>query len=174
MIDFAGSRRLLALTASTVALVMSGQALAQTAPTPEPQTAPAAPTATDTADEPEVNDVIVTGSRIARPEIDSPTPVTSYTSANLQQSGRVNVTDFLSQNPALLGSSTSAQQSGSTSDFGATGVNLLNLRNLGTDRTLVLVDGRRHVAGLPGTASVDINTIPADLIDRIDVTTGGA
>lgn len=174
MIAFAGRRRILGVTASAFALMIAADAAAQTAPTPDGQATPAAPTAADTAPEPEATDVVVTGSRIARPEVDSPTPVTSFSAANLQQSGRVNVTDFLVQNPALLGSSTSADQSGSTGGFGATGVNLLNLRNLGTDRTLVLVDGRRHVAGLPGSASVDVNTIPADLIDRIDVTTGGA
>lgn len=54
------------------------------------------------------------------------------------------------------------------------GVNFLNLRNLGTSRTLVLVDGRRHVAGYPGIAAVDINTIPTDLIQSVDVLTGGA
>jgi outer membrane receptor protein involved in Fe transport len=48
------------------------------------------------------------------------------------------------------------------------------LRNLGTDRTLVLVDGRRHVSSVEGSASVDINTIPEDLIERVDVLTGGA
>lgn len=54
------------------------------------------------------------------------------------------------------------------------GVNFLDLRNLGEDRTLVLVDGRRHVAGYPGTAAVDINTIPTDLVERVEVLTGGA
>ena len=137
----------------------------------------AAPTAADTAtptDNPDDTDIVITGSRIGRPEIDSPTPVTSFSAANLQQSGRNNITDFLVQNPALIGSATSAQQSGSSGNTGQTGINLLNLRNLGVDRTLVLVDGRRHVGGAAGTASVDINTIPADLIERIDVTTGGA
>ncbi|MFD2578307.1 TonB-dependent receptor plug domain-containing protein [Novosphingobium colocasiae] len=55
----------------------------------------------------------------------------------------------------------------------AVGTNFLNLRNLGADRTLVLVDGRRHVSGSPGTAAVDINTIPTDLVERVDVLTGG-
>ncbi|WP_448657619.1 TonB-dependent receptor domain-containing protein [Sphingomonas sp. CJ99] len=119
-------------------------------------------------------DIVITGSRIQRPAIDNPNPVISYSSENLQQSGRVNLTDVLVQNPALLGSSTSAQQSGSTGDTGATAVQLLNLRALGTDRTLVLVDGRRHVAGISGTASVDINTIPTELVRRIDIQTGGA
>jgi outer membrane cobalamin receptor len=47
------------------------------------------------------------------------------------------------------------------------------VRYLGEERTLVLVNGRRHIAGYPGVASVDINTIPVDLIDRIDILTGG-
>lgn len=119
------------------------------------------------------SDIIITGSRIARPETDYPNPITSVTAAAIEQSGRTNLTDLLTQTPALLNSSTSAQNSGSSAGFGTTGVNLLNLRNLGTNRTLTLVNGRRHVAGLPGTAAVDTNTIPVDLIDRIDVLTGG-
>ncbi len=168
-------------TISVVAF-MAGSATAQVVGDPDQRTtttAPsAAPTALDAADPAtkpvNEDDIVVTGSRIARPEIDSPSPITSLSAATLEQSGRTNVTDFLVQNPALLGSTTSANQSGSTASFGGAGTNLLNLRNLGADRTLVLVDGRRHVAGLPGTASVDINTIPKDLIDRIDVQTGGA
>ena len=165
------------LACLAISLLSATAVQAQVAPTPTQDPVAAAPTADDVAtpaDSPDETEIIVTGSRIARPELSSPTPIISYSAATLEQSGRTNITDFLTQNPALLGSSTSAQQSGSTSDFGATGVNLLNLRNLGTNRTLVLVDGRRHVAGLPGSASVDVNTIPADLIDRIDVTTGGA
>lgn len=117
--------------------------------------------------------IVVTGSRISRPEEDSPNPVVSVTSETLQKSGQVNLTDLLVQNPALIGSSTSADAGGSTALFGGVGVNLLNLRNLGTDRTLVLVNGRRHIGGLSGSAAVDINTIPNALIDRIDVLTGG-
>jgi outer membrane receptor protein involved in Fe transport len=133
-----------------------------------------APTALDVVDPtPTDSEIVVTGSRIARPEIDSPSPVVSISSATLEQSGRTNLTDFLVQNPALLGSTTSANQSGSTASFGGAGTNLLNLRNLGSNRTLVLVDGRRHVAGLPGTAAVDINTIPKDLIESTEILTGG-
>ncbi len=154
---------------SLAALALAGLAAPALAQDAQPQDPDAAAPEADTDEE-----VIVTGSRIRRPEADSPNPIISYSAAALEQSGRTNLTDFLVQNPALIGSSTSADQSGSTGGFGATGTNLLNLRNLGTDRTLVLVDGRRHVAGLPGSASVDINTIPKDLIDRIDVQTGGA
>ena len=60
----------------------------------------------------------------------------------------------------------------SSGQFGQAGLNELNLRNLGTNRTLVLVNGRRHVAGEPNTAAVDINSIPTDLIERTDVLTG--
>lgn len=165
------------LASSLLGGIAAFPAVAQVEPTVQSQTAEA-PTAENVAtvndDAGADADIVVTGSRIARPEVDAPTPVTSFSAATLQQSGRVNVTDFLSQNPALLGSATSGAQAGSNATLGGTGTNLLNLRNLGTDRTLVLVDGRRHVAGLPGSASVDINTIPVDLIDRIDVTTGGA
>ena len=125
-----------------------------------------------TADE-EDAPIVVTGSRIARPEAASPNPVVSIDSATLQKSGQVNLTDLLVQNPALVGSSTSADAGGSTALFGGVGINLLNLRNLGTDRTLVLVNGRRHIAGISGSAAVDVNTIPNALIDRIDVLTGG-
>lgn len=117
--------------------------------------------------------IVVTGSRIARPEIDSPNPVMSVTNETIQQSGLTNLTDVLVQNPALISSSTTADAGGSTALFGGVGINLLNLRNLGTDRTLVLVNGRRHISGISGSASVDINTIPNALIERIDVLTGG-
>ncbi|RYD30328.1 MAG: TonB-dependent receptor [Sphingomonadales bacterium] len=163
-------------TVSLAALALAGlapTAAAQTAAQPEDE---ALQTSVD-QDVPEDQGeaIVVTGSRIARPEISAPNPIVSFSSATIEQSGRVNLTDFLVQNPALLGSLTSADQSGSnTTGYGATGTNLLDLRNLGTDRTLVLVDGRRHVAGLPGSAAVDINTIPKDLIERIDVQTGGA
>jgi outer membrane receptor protein involved in Fe transport len=158
------------LSSSIAALVLAGAAMPAFA-----QTTAAADTATiQTEAEEEPVDIMVTGSRIPRPEIDSPNPVVSYNAATIEASGRTNLTDFLVQNPALIGSLTSADQSGSTGAFGATGTNLLDLRNLGTDRTLVLVDGRRHVSGLPGSAAVDINTIPKDLIERVDIQTGGA
>ncbi|WP_293882282.1 TonB-dependent siderophore receptor [Sphingomonas sp.] len=118
--------------------------------------------------------IIVTGTRIPRPEYDAPSPVVSLGADTIQSSGQTNLTNFLAGYPALLGSSTSADNAGANAGIGTTGINLLNLRNFGTQRTLVLVDGRRHVSGDPGSASVDINTIPTDLVERIDVLTGGA
>ncbi|WP_260599441.1 TonB-dependent receptor domain-containing protein [Sphingomonas endolithica] len=98
----------------------------------------------------------------------------SLGAASIQQSGTTNLTEFLTGFPALQGSSTSADNSGSRAGIGGTGLNLLDLRNLGTERTLTLVDGRRHVASVPGSQAVDINTIPVDLVERVDVLTGGA
>jgi iron complex outermembrane recepter protein len=120
-------------------------------------------------------DIVVTGSRISRPELAFPNPVQSFTSAAIEQSGDINITDFLADSPALIGSITSTLTSGSNfiGLAPAAGLNLLNLRNLGFERTLVLVNGRRHVAAYPGTSSVDVNSIPNDLIERIDVLTGG-
>ena len=117
--------------------------------------------------------VIVTGSRIRQTQFDAPTPTVSVSSEAIELSGTTNMTNFLASQPALVGSVDSTQTSGSEGFIGSTGLNLLNLRNLRTERTLVLVDGRRHVAQLPDTASVDVNTIPTDLIDRVDIVTGG-
>lgn len=155
------------IVSTGAALLVSAAAQAQTAPVPA-----AAPAETQDAD------IVVTGSRIVRPEFAAPNPITSFTAAAIQQSGDTNITNFLERVPALTGSRDFTQTSGgnavSANPFGAAGLNELNLRNLGTNRTLVLVDGRRHVAGEPNSAAVDINSIPTDLIERVDVLTGGA
>jgi iron complex outermembrane recepter protein len=116
----------------------------------------------------------ITGTRIARAPTDLANPIMSFDAQNIGLSGRTNLTDLLTQSPALVGSVTNYDTAGSQSNsLGEAGINLLDLRNLGTQRTLVLVNGRRHVAGMPGEASVDINSIPLELVDRIDVLTGG-
>lgn len=157
----------LRVAVSSLSLAAALPALAQTQDGSAPSSNPTSAAANDAA-------IVVTGSRIRRPDYETASPIVSFSSQNLQQAGTTNVTDFLTGLPALVGSSTSRDNSGDRAGIGATGLNLLNLRNLGTDRTLVLVDGRRHVSGLPGSQSVDINTIPEDLIDRIDILTGGA
>lgn len=124
-------------------------------------------------DEADVTEVIVTGSRIKQNEFDAPTPTVALPAEAIRRSGATNLTDFLRTMPALTSSQDDLQNTGSQGYIGSTGLNLLNLRNLGEERTLVLVDGRRHVAQLPETAAVDINTIPMDLIERVDIVTGG-
>jgi iron complex outermembrane recepter protein len=115
--------------------------------------------------------IVVTGSRIARPNLDSAAPITTITSDTLTQSGNTGAGDIIQYVPALFNST--------NSDLSATRGNLLggtslNLRGLGAARTLVLVNGRRHVASSAGTAIVDVETIPTALIQRVDVLTGGA
>lgn len=116
--------------------------------------------------------IIVTGSRIARPNLDSQTPVTVLTGEAFFNQGTVNIGDTLNDLPQLR--STFGQQNAGRF-LGTTGLNLLDLRGLGTARTLTLVNGRRHVASdiLSNGTSTDVNTIPADLISRVDVVTGG-
>ena len=121
----------------------------------------------------EVQEVVVTGSRIRRPQFQGTNPVASVSGESLAAAGVTNVTAFLTDSPALVGSTT-LQDNSNAGDRGSVGLNLLNLRNLGTQRTLVLVNGRRHVASQAGSTSVDINSIPVALIERVDVLTGGA
>lgn len=149
---------------SATALLLAARAYAQEATTPEPQ---------DKSEEP-IAEVTVTGSRIARPETAFANPVVSIDADAIQKSGSTNITQLLASSPALVGSIQGNRTGGSETNFGETGLNLLDLRNLGTDRTLVLVDGRRHVAAEAGSAAVDIDAIPTDLIEAVDVLTGGA
>jgi outer membrane receptor protein involved in Fe transport len=116
--------------------------------------------------------IYVTGSRIRRPNLKSPLPVTSIQGTEFFENGKVSVGDTLNDLPALR---STFSQANSTRFRGAAGLNLLDLRGLGTERTLVLVDGRRHVGGdaLGTGVAVDINSIPAELIERVDVVAGG-
>lgn len=115
--------------------------------------------------------ITVTGSRIRRPNLESNVPVTSVSAAELIEQGDVSVGDALNDLPAIR---STFSQANSTRFIGTTGLNLLDLRGLGTARTLVLVNGRRHVTSSVGDFSVDVNTIPSDLIERVDVVTGGS
>lgn len=117
--------------------------------------------------------IIVTGTRIRLPNLESPVPVVSISGEEFFQTGQVSVGDSLNELPALR--STFSQQN-STRFLGTGGLNLLDLRGLGTSRTLVLVNGRRHVSSdvLGDGVAVDVNTIPTDLIERVDLVTGGS
>ncbi|KPF86726.1 hypothetical protein IP70_06060 [alpha proteobacterium AAP38] len=115
-----------------------------------------------------LEEIVVTGSRIARPAEQSPVPVTALGEAELSARGITSISDALSRLPALQNTRSSDQLSS------ASPVPTANLRGLGAARTLVLVNGRRHVAGIAGEASVDISTIPSALVERVDVLTGGA
>ncbi|MGB3724507.1 MAG: TonB-dependent receptor [Glaciecola sp.] len=109
----------------------------------------------------------VTGSRIpSDPNVTSSVPLQSLDEDDIKLSGELNLADIVNDIPALVSSL--------TAENSVTGANELNLRGLGGERTLVLVNGRRHVAGFRGTSSVDIGTIPRALVKSVEVTTGGA
>ncbi|MCA0200440.1 MAG: TonB-dependent receptor [Proteobacteria bacterium] len=122
---------------------------------------------------PEVeSEIVVTGSRIVRDGYEAPTPVTVVGVAELETAATSNVADYVNSIPAFSGSRTGTNTNSSMSG-GTSGMNSVNLRNLGFGRTLVLVDGQRSV-GSSSDGVVDINTIPQALISRVDVVTGGA
>jgi outer membrane receptor protein involved in Fe transport len=115
--------------------------------------------------------IVITGSRIARSPANAPTPLIQLNSEDIMMSGEPNIVDFLADVPALQGSVVPEDTTGSNLNDG--GLSLLNLRDLGANRTLVLVDGRRHVGSSPGALSVDVDTIPSLLIESVEVITGG-
>lgn len=119
----------------------------------------------------EVEEIVVTGSRISRSNLTTPNPVSTVSTADIIRSGETDISTLLREVPAL-NSSLPANQS--DQNGAPAGVGLLDLRGLGTERTLVLVNGRRHVSGVAGTASVDVSSIPVALIERVETLTGGA
>ncbi|HUQ10550.1 MAG TPA: TonB-dependent receptor plug domain-containing protein, partial [Steroidobacteraceae bacterium] len=119
-----------------------------------------------------MEEVVVTGSRIVSSNLDSPSPVQTISSEDIQATGILNTQDLLLKNPTFGTPTLSRTNSNFLTSGG--GVSTVDLRNLGVDRTLTLVDGRRFVSGNPGSMAVDYNTIPAQFIERIDVLTGGA
>ena len=147
-------------------------AFAQDAAPAVATSAPVSPVADNTADNGAQDVIVVTGSRIARPELESATPIAVVGSQQIQAQGITNVQDLAQKLPQVGIPGVSR----TNSNFGTTGngISTINLRNLGDTRTLVLVNGRRFVAGVAGTSTVDVNNIPADFIDRIEVVTGGA
>jgi iron complex outermembrane receptor protein len=130
------------------------------------------PAGDDAPQAPDQGDIVVTGSRIASPAAASASPLQVIGAEQIQQQGAINVQEVLLQNPAF-GTPGISRTNSSFATQGA-GAATVNLRNLGEDRTLVLVNGRRFVSGQPGSQAVDLNVIPTQFIDRIDVLTGGA
>jgi outer membrane receptor protein involved in Fe transport len=128
------------------------------------------PVATDSALEPvqdeapqDSGSIVVTGSRITRPNVTAAAPITSVTSESIRAQAAVNIEEVLNRIPQIAPDS---QQNYADSD----GRQRIKLRNLGFERTLVLVDGKR----LGTVNGLDANMIPTSLIKRVDVLTGGA
>lgn len=135
-------------------MVLAAPAMAQTAPAPQ--------------DETQLDEVVVTGSRIPQTNLVTTSPVTQVTGEDIDVAGVTRVEDLVNQLPQAF----AAQNS--TVSNGATGTATVALRNLGSSRTLVLIDGRRMGYGSPLDDAADLNQIPEQLVERVEVLTGGA
>ena len=149
------AKRRLALSSSTAVLAMlvSAPAFAQgTAETTE--------------------SVVVSSSRIMNAGFEAPTPTTVISSADLEKQANTNVFTTITQLPSLMGSTGTTVGNGGSSN-GVNGISALNLRGIGTQRNLILIDGERIIpTNIQGV--VDISQFPQMLIQRVDVVTGGA
>ncbi|MBB5708057.1 TonB-dependent receptor plug domain-containing protein [Sphingopyxis panaciterrulae] len=155
------STSIVSATALTVALLWNLPAQAQDA-SPAPAGTVAPPDA----------EITVTGTRIQRDGYQAPTPLTVLGAEDIEASAPANIADYVNDIPSLVGSVTPASSNLNIS-AGTAGVNALNLRALGTARTLVLLDGQRSVGSTLG-GLVDVNTFPQGLIKSVEIVTGGA
>ncbi len=135
-------------------------------------TAFSAPVYAQTGGEAVLEEIVTTGSRIARSELTSVSPITVIDQEAIEFSGANNVATILNELPSagIPGSVDTATNFRTTT----TGLNTIDLRNLGSQRTLILVNGRRHIGGSAGSVTVDVSHIPVALVERVDVVTGGA
>jgi iron complex outermembrane recepter protein len=130
--------------------------------------AAAAPSATAYAQEQNIQEVVVTGSRIAQPNLETTSPVTQVTAEDVVTQGVTKIEDLVNQLPQAF-----AAQNATVAN-GATGTATVNLRGLGSARTLVLVDGRRMPYGDATNSAADLNQIPTAMVERVEILTGGA
>src|ERR1700722_13184173 len=120
------------------------------------------------AQEQSTETVVVTGSRIPQQGLYAPSPVTAVGQQELKFEGTTGVETLLNNLPAVFAAQTSGVSNA------ASGTATVNLRDLGAVRTLVLVNGTRLMPGDPLTPAPDLNTVPAALVDHVEVLTGGA
>ncbi len=116
----------------------------------------------------QVSEIVVTGTRLPNPDLTADSPIRTVTAEQVAQRGAMTLETVLNRLPQVTPSYSSAANNPSKN-----GVAYVDLRGLGPSRNLVLLDGRR-VIGADASNSVDLNTIPMALIDRIEVVTGGA
>ncbi len=120
----------------------------------------------------EIDEVVVTGSRIRRDPTNAPSPLITVSREALLTTGQTTVIDYLATIPALSNSVVPSDTTGG--GVGDGGLSLASLRSLGSGRTLTLINGRRQVGSNGGSLAVDIDTIPRLLIENIEIVTGGA
>src|ERR1700723_122737 len=150
------------------AVLSAAAATASVVPVALSQTTTPAP-ATVAADTAEIQEVVVTGSRIQSLNLVSISPVTTVTATDIAQTGATRIEDVLNTLPSVYAAQSSALSNG------ADGTASVNLHDLGAPRTLVLMDGRRLAPGAPdGRNFADLDQIPIELVERVEVLTGGA
>ncbi|MCL1036672.1 TonB-dependent receptor [Shewanella submarina] len=121
------------------------------------------------AEEEGVERIEVTGSRILRAEFESSSPISSFDASDIEKTGVTSVDEFLKFIP-----STSGFQLGATTNNGNDGAKKIDVRGLGFNRTLVLINGKRTIGDVNGDGAVDLNQIPLAMVKRIDVLRDGA
>ena len=122
----------------------------------------------------EVDEITVTGSRIVRRDLTAASPIVTIDSTQLENSSSIGVESVLNRQPQFVPADTQFDTAGTeVSAFSTPGIATVNLRGLGPNRNLVLIDGRRAQPA-NATLVVDINTIPSAAIARIETITGGA
>ena len=148
--------RFLPLSVSLASLISINSTLADETPASPPQASP-----------PVIEEVIVTGSLVPRGDFVSNAPITTVTAEQFELANAVNIENLINSMPQVVGGQDR------TSNFGL-GWATADLRGLGSNRTLVLLDGRRFVPTFAEGGTVDLNFIPMGMIDRVEILTGGA
>ena len=129
--------------------------------------APTTAQETEIVEQPEIEEIVVTGSRIRRTDLTAPSPLSVVSAEQIAETGTVTIDSILNEMPQVMPGWTN------TSNFPGTGTATVDLRGLGARRTLVLVNGKRYIP-TTGDGVVDITGIPTALVDRVEVMTGGA
>ncbi len=153
----AATRRNAAIGALVTAL-LSSTTYAQV--TPVPTAADASPNNTGDSS----NEILVTGTRIKRPDLQSNSPLTTVSDQEVKLEGATNIVDVLNRLPQFTADANENVSNGSN------GTSQVNLRNLGSSRVLTLINGQRMMS----SQAIDLNFIPSSLVKRVDVVTGGA
>ncbi len=148
------------LLASTISALMAGVVPAHAQQPQQPQTQP-------------LEEITVTGSRIVRRDLDSSSPIMTVDTQRLENSSTLSIESVLNQMPQFVPDGTQFDSAAQSSGAVTLGIASVNLRGIGANRTLVLIDGRR---AQPANASlvVDLSTIPSAAIERVETITGGA
>ncbi len=149
-------------SALALALCIGGQASAQEAQVADDQPTLATDTTQDT--------IVVTGSRIERTIEESAVPIQVLGAQDIEESGSTDLAEAILQLPGV---SEAVSPQGSNNQIQTSGLSTINLRRLGDDRTLVLINGKRAVSNSGNSDRVSLSTLPAGFIERVEVLTGG-